>query len=199
MFRSTFMVTLSMAIVGLFACAVSSPVHKYPSVQPGKVYPGTVLNIAAPNSEGWHLLDSSSSRMVFARNGSESGESFIASIIAFYPPQTDSPDEFESLIVQGAQRDAETERFSTKQFTHQFTSARGYPCVQMQNISEDRQAQSGQNKIDKLILQNEHLYYRHPVQKNIGFAISYSHRGQNLYPNFQKEAQSFIEGVQVPK
>jgi len=199
MFRSTFIVALSMAIVVLAACAVSNPAREYPSVMPGMVYRGTVLNIAAPNSEGWHLLGSSPSRMAFARNGDGPGECFIAQVVMFNPPQTNSPEEFEALIVQGVQSDANTDRFSTKQFTHQFTSARGYPCVQMQNISEDRQAQIGPNKIEKLILQNEHLYCRHPIQKNIGFAMTYSHRGESLYPDFQKEAQSFIEGIQVPK
>jgi hypothetical protein len=32
----------------------------------------------------------------------------------------------------------------------------------------------------------------------MGFAIIYSHRGQSSYPNLDAEAQSFIDGVQVP-
>jgi len=198
MFRSLLISAFSLAIAGLSACAVPTPSREFQNVPPGKVYAGKILNIAAPNSEGWQLLKSSPSGMVFARQGKAPGESFVAQVAIFNPPQTDSPEEFEAVIVKGAQRDAETGRFSTSNFTHQFTSARGYPCVQMQNISEDRQAKTGPNKTETLVLQNEHLYCRHPVQKNIGFAITYSHRGKSLHPDFQKEANSFIEGVLVP-
>jgi len=199
MFRSRVTATLLLTIIGLSACVVSAPARKFPEVQPGTVYRGPMLNIATPNSEGWHMLKSDPSGVAFARNGNAPGESFAAQVAIFNPPQTDSPEEFEALIVKGAKSDAETERFSTSKFTHQFTSARGYPCVQMENISEDRQAKTGPNKTETLVLQNEHLYCRHPVKKNIGFAITYSHRGTSLYPDFQKEAQSFIEGIQVPK
>jgi hypothetical protein len=198
MFRSSLISTISLAIVGLSACAVPTPVRESQNVPPGRVYAGSILNIAAPNSKGWQLLMSSPSGMVFARSGDAPGESFIARVAIFDPPQTDSPEEFEAFIVKVAQSDAEKDRFSTRSFTHQFTSARGYPCVQMQNISEDRLAKTAPNKTETLVLQNEHLYCRHPVQKNIGFAITYSHRGNGLHPDFQNEAHSFIEGVQVP-
>ena len=198
MSRSLLMSALSSAIVALSACAVPTQVREFQNVPAGKVYSGPILNITAPNSEGWQLLKSGPSGMAFGRRGSVPGESFAAQVAIFDPPQTDSPEEFEALIVRGAQGDAETNRFSTSKFTHQFSAARGYPCVQMQNISEDRQAKTGPNKTETLVLQNEHLYCRHPVQKNIGFAITYSHRGKSLHPDFQKEADSFIEGVLVP-
>lgn len=198
MFRSLLIGALSLAIVGLSACAVPNQVRESQNVPPGKVYAGKILNIAAPNSEGWQQMKSDPSGMAFARKGNAPGESFAAQVAIFDPPQTDSPEEFEAFIVKGSQGDAETDRFSTRKFTHQFTSARGYPCVQMQNISEDRQAKTGPNNTETLILQNEHLYCRHPVQKNIGFAITYSHRGKNLHPDFKTEARSFIEGVLVP-
>lgn len=199
MFHPLLTAALSLAIVGLSSCAVPTQVRESQNVPPGKVYSGPTLNIAAPNSEGWQLLKSDPSGMAFARRGSASGESFAAQVTIFDPPQTNSPEEFEALIVKGAKSDAETDRFSTKSFTHQFTSSRGYPCVQMKNISEDRQAKSGPNKTETLVMQNEHLYCRHPAQKNIGFAITYSHRGKDLHPEFENEAHSFIEGVQVLK
>lgn len=198
MSRSLLISVLSCAIVGLSACATSTQVREPQNVLPGKVYAGKLLTVTAPNSEGWHLLKSDSSGMAFARKSTLPGESFAAQVAIFDSPQTDSPVEFEAFIVKGARSDADTNRFSTSMFTHQFTSARGYPCVQIQNISEDRQAKTGPNKTETLVLQNEHLYCRHPVQKNIGFAVTYSHRGIGLHPDFQKEAHSFIEGVFVP-
>jgi hypothetical protein len=190
--------TFSSVILVLTACATSTSVHDSKFIPPGKLFEGLVINITAPKSEGWKLLKSEPSVWIFGRRGSTPGESFAAMVAMFDPPQTDSPENFEALIVQGAQADSNTERFRTKTFTHQFTSARGYPCVQMSNISEDTQAQSGPNKTETLIMQNEHLYCRHPERKNIGFAITYSHRGKEMYPDFQAEAHSFIEGIQVP-
>jgi hypothetical protein len=143
MFRSLLISALSLAIVGLSACAVPTQVREFQNVPPGKVYAGTILNIAAPNSEGWQLLKSDPSGMAFGRKGNAPGESFTALVAIFDPPQSDSPEEFEAFIVKGAQSDAETDRFSTSNFTHQFTSVRGYPCVQMLNISEDRQDKNG--------------------------------------------------------
>ncbi len=198
MFRSSLKVTILLVIASLTACAGPSQVRESQNVPPGKLYAGSIINITAPNSEGWQLLKSDPSGLAFGRHGSAPSESFAAQVAIFAPPQTDSPEEFESLIVKGAQADANTERFQTKSFTHKFTSARGYPCVQMNNISEDAKAQSGPNKIENLIMQNEHLYCRHPDRKNIGFAITYSHRGKELHPTFQTEAHSFIEGTQVP-
>ncbi len=197
MVRLIFAITLSSIIFSLSACTVSHQGNaKF--VPPGKVFAGPLLNVSAPNSEGWQQLESSPSGMTFARKGEAPGESFAARVTRFDPPQTDSPEEFENLIVQGAIRDAETERFSTKQFSHQYISTRGYPCVQMKNISEDRLAQIGSNNTTSLILENEHLYCRHPTKKDLGFAITFSHRGKNLYSAFATEAQSFIDGVQVP-
>jgi hypothetical protein len=49
-----------------------------------------------------------------------------------------------------------------------------------------------------LLLQAKSLYCQHPKNPYNGFAIIYSHRGQSLYPNLDAEAQSFIDGVQVP-
>lgn len=198
MFRSYLKVTISLAVAGITACTGPSQVRESQNVLPGKLYAGPVINITAPNSEGWQLLKSDPSGWVFARRGSAPSESFAAQVAIFDPPQTDSPEKFESLIIKGAQADANTERFQTKSFTHKFTSARGYPCVQMNNISEDAQARRGPNKTETLIMQNEHLYCRHPVRKDIGFAITYSHRGKALHPAFQTEAHSFIEGIQVP-
>ena len=198
MFRSLVIGTTLLAVVGISSCAISTSVREFQNVPPGKLYVGPILNITAPNSEGWQLLKADPSGMAFARRGNLPGESYAAAVARFNPPQTNSPEEFEALIVKGAQGDAETDRFSTKTFTHKFTSARGYPCVQINNTSEDRKAQSGPNKTETLVMQNEHLYCRHPVEKNIGFAITYSHRGKDLHPDFQNEARAFIEGVQAP-
>jgi len=185
-------------IISLSACASRNSAQKNPNVPPGKVYSGKVLNITAPKSDGWKLLQASPQGMAFGKQGDIPTESLAARVLKFDPPQTDSPEEFESLIVEGAKSDADTERFSTKHFSHKFSSSRGYPCVRIKNVSEDKQARNNLGTVEVLVLRNEHLYCRHPMRKDVGFVITYSHRGKNEPNNFQKEAQSFIDGTQVP-
>ncbi|MEE8343523.1 MAG: hypothetical protein V3R51_06935 [Gammaproteobacteria bacterium] len=194
-FISGFVVAI---ILGLSGCAATVPLRNFGPVPPGEVYPGKYMNITAPKSEGWSLIGSSTSGMVFARNGDAPNESFAAQVIIFDLRQTKSPEDFEALIVRKAGRDLETRRFTTKDFSHQYSDARGYPCVQAHNVTEDRQARTGPNKTETLVMENEHLYCRHPTLKNTGFVIQYSHRGSTLYPKFNGEARAFIEGVQVP-
>jgi len=49
-----------------------------------------------------------------------------------------------------------------------------------------------------LLLETYSLYCRHPVRTNTGFAAIYSYRGRSRYPNLDKEAEDFIQGIQVP-
>lgn len=188
------LVLLASAIVASSGCAVSP---QFDPVPPGKIFAGSYINVSAPKSEDWKLVQSSPAGMAFARRGSDQGESFVASVAIFDLPQTASPREFEQLIVSGASGDLKTSRFATSEFTHSYTEARGYPCVKTHNISEDKKAQTGSGDTSTLVLENYHLYCRHPVRTNTGFDIAYSHRGKSLYPNLQNEAQAFIEGVQV--
>lgn len=190
-----FMVTMMCAELSF---ALDTPSQEPQRVSPGKLFEGSYINITAPKTEGWYLIESSSAGMSFARGGNAPNESFAAGITMFPMPTTNSPEEFEAFVVQGASQDAETARFSTKELTHQYSEARGYPCVKIHNVSEDREAEVGAGKTAVLLLENEHLYCRHPVRTDTGFAISFSHRGSKLYPTFFSEAQSFIEGVQVP-
>ena len=186
-------------VAALAACASAPATRQFESVPPGKVYYSSYLNIAAPQAEGWHLIESSSVSMSFARSGSQPNESFAAAVAMFdLTEQTNSSAEFEALIIKKASYDLETERFSTTKFEHHYMDIRGYACVQIHNVSEDNQAQVGGGRTERLTLENEHLYCRHPVRTDTGFAITYSHRGNSLYPNLRAEAQSFVQGVQVP-
>ena len=188
----------SLAVALVSACAPSVRTRGLPRVPAGSFYPGTYINITAPRSDGWHLVESSDRGMTFARSGTASGESFTAQVLIFPLEPTSSPEEFEALVVEQATRAANTQRFSTTDLSHSYSEARGFPCVKMHNVSIDREAQIGGGRTEVLILENEHLYCRHPVRTATGFVISYSHRGRVRHPQLQAEAMSFIEGVQVP-
>lgn len=188
----------TLCVLALVALAATPLGEAVETVPPGKVYSGEIIRIAAPVSEGWMLGHSDSSAMIFLRRGNDRGESFAATVTMFDPPQADAPEEFEALIVQGFKEESDPARFSEIEMTHQFTTVRGYPCVQIYGVSEDREARTGVRRKETLLLQLEGLYCRHPVQRTLGFAVAYSHRGKALHPGFHDEARSFIEGVQVP-
>lgn len=198
MYRSFALVSVLVAILGLSACAIPTPSRTFEGVPPGKQYEGGYINIAAPKSEGWHLVESSTSGMAFARSGDASNESFAAQVSMFDLPQTNSPEEFEALITRGVEEDSARTRFTTKQFSHQYSHGRIYPCLQIHSVLEDKYAQTSSSKTESLQLESESLYCRHPVRRNTGFAATYSYRGRGLYPDFHNEAQKFIDGVQVP-
>jgi hypothetical protein len=136
--------------------------------------------------------------MAFVRPGIARGESFAALVTMFPLEQTNSPEEFEALIVKQASGDANTQRFSTTELSRSYSEERGYPCVHMHNVSTDREAQIGGGKTEVLVLENEHLYCRHPVQTDTGFVITSTYRGRGRYPQLRAEAVSFMEGIQVP-
>ena len=75
---------------------------------------------------------------------------------------------------------------------------RGYPCVELNYVTKDKQAQTSPTRRERLLLQAESLYCRHPVRKNTGFSITYSHRGASLFSGFEAEAKGFVNGIQVP-
>ena len=188
---------ITIVACALSGCASPKAAHDPVPVPAGKAYFGHYLNVMAPKSESWHLLESTGSKIAFARAGNAPGESFIAEVTLFRLGPTESAKDFEAFIVKKASADANTKRFTTTEFSHRYSTARGYPCVRIHNVSIDRQAQVGGGKVESLILENENFYCRHPVHSDMGFVITYSHRGKTRYPKFEAEAISFEEGVQI--
>jgi hypothetical protein len=42
------------------------------------------------------------------------------------------------------------------------------------------------------------LFFRHPRERNLVFDITFSWRGGSVEPDLESQAESFIQGVQVP-
>lgn len=190
-------------LAGLLAVAGSACVPPAPRTAPervpaGQAFLGSYINITAPKSEAWHLLESSGRGMAFARQGESPNASFAASVMMFDLPPTNGAKEFEELIVRQASGDLETKRFTTKEFSHHYNDARGYPCVRMHNLSEDREARTASGGTAALMIENENLYCRHPVRTDTGFVITFSHRGSGRHAQLRRDADAFLDGVQVP-
>lgn len=103
-----------------------------------------------------------------------------------------------ALIKQGIENDTSPDRFTVSNATYDYTDARGYPCVQYQATTEDKKARISLFKREPQKLQIYSLYCRHPLRPSLGFAITFSHRGTDLNPDFEKQGQDFTSGVDVP-
>ncbi len=190
-------ILIAFLIMTLSSCVTAPSLSPKP-VSAGYLYEGSYINIHAPNSNGWFLVSSSQDGIEFARSGVEKGESFAAQVLMFSLPQTQSEQEFIAIIKEGFEFDTHSERFSEIVSKFQYSKERGYPCVTVSSVVEDRQAKTSVNRIEKLILQSNSLYCRHPVRQETGFAIIYSHRGKVRFSTLDAEAENFINGVQVP-
>ena len=183
---------LFVAILALPSCASQPPGV---AVAPGKLFPGGFVNIKAPTSDGWRLIQSSGSGMVFGREGQSKGDSFVAALSMFNLPPTKTPDEFESLIKTAAAKDIDPGRFDIQQQSSKYSDERRYPCVRYQAVAKDKRPQGSKGP---LLLELDGLYCRHPVRRETGFAAVYSYRGEHRHTGLRSEAESFIQGIQVP-
>ncbi len=190
--RIAFAVLASLCALAPLAQAKDKP------VVPGQNFVGPILNIRAPNSEGWKLLESSGNAVTFARNGTSSGESFVAAVLRFPLPEHQTIDEFEALVKHGVENDAPPDRFKSIDATFEMSNERGYTCVLYKGTAEDTKARTSLFSKSHLILQVQALYCRPPNMEKAGFAATYSHRGPTKVDDFDAQASEFIEGIQVP-
>lgn len=182
-------------ILGLQGCAGTAQLRKPVSVSPGQVFAGGYINVTAPNSDGWQLIESSGTGMVFAKGNQAARESFVAYIKMFNLAPTNTPQEFEALIKTSAEKDIDPTRFDLQQTSFKYSDERSYPCVRYHSVAQDKTPQGLKGP---LLLESDGLYCRHPVRQETGFAVIYSHRGETLYANLRNEAENFFQGVQVP-
>lgn len=58
------------------------------------MFAGGYVNVTAPNSDGWQLIQSSGSGMAFAKGGQAANESFGAQVLMFNLAPTNTPQEW---------------------------------------------------------------------------------------------------------
>lgn len=181
----------------VLSSAAAQP-RTFETVSPGQLFKGAYIDIRAPNSEGWRLVQSSSTGMAFAKPGQAPGESLSAQILMFELQPTETPEQFLALIRSGIEKDTDPGRFNVIRSTSEYTAERAYSCVRYRAAIEDRAAQTSASTRETLLLESEALYCRHPIRSTTGFAAIYSHRGRNPHPGLDGEAREFMQGIQVP-
>jgi len=167
-------------------------------VAPGQILAGQLLNIHAPNSTGWELVTSSIDGVEFAKHGDDSVETYGAQVLKFGPPAFVKPEEFLAFVKDGVAREISPRRFDLVSSDIKLWDARPYPCVRVEYVARDKKARTSMLGTKTLLLQTRALYCRHPTERELGFAIIFSHRGRAIDPNLQTLADDFIQGVDVP-
>jgi len=180
-------------------CLVPAVVNAQALVPAGKVFSNAFLDVRAPASGNWMIVKSSQTELAFARTGAAVNESFIAQVTLFALPDLKDKAEFEALVRQGIEADAPAERFKSVSSNYEYTEQRGYPCVKYVGVTEDMKAKTATSATVSLLLQFNSLYCQHPGVPGVGFMVGLSHRGAVLDENMAKDAEAFLEGVQVAK
>jgi hypothetical protein len=196
MSRQRSLLCFASCVLLLASCA--SPSRQFPAVTPGQSFEGGFINVRAPNSEGWRLVDSSTRGMAFGKPGLAAGENLSAQVLMFDLRPTETADQFVQLIKEGIQKDTDPTRFDAVDSSTVYTNEREYPCVRYHGVFNDKEARTSPTTKEQLVLETYSLYCRYPARTSSGFAAIYSYRGRSRYPALDKEAEDFIKGVQVP-
>jgi hypothetical protein len=136
--------------------------------------------------------------MAFASKGAMPEDSYVAAVNFFPLESATNPDAFVALIKRGVDEDTSRHRFELVDIKYEYTDQRGYPCVRMNSLVNDKNAATGLFSRRELKLETRSLYCRHPQKQDNGFSVVFSHRGETLDPELDGKAQMFIDGVQVP-
>lgn len=167
-------------------------------VNPKQLFPSSILNVYAPDSEGWVITGAGSNGISFGKKGVEAAETYGAQVIIFEMPPTTSGEELVSFVKKRIAAMNPPPRFQETNSVYQYSEDRGYPCVNVQIGFDDTAAVSPTGK-EQLKLQVSSLYCRHPVQQQLGFLAAYSYRGKTADNQIEGAAKSFIAGINVPE
>jgi hypothetical protein len=170
---------------------------RHPSLSPAQDFSNSMFILLTPNSKGWVGLSRSPATISFGRVGSSRTDSDVAAVTLFSIPEGLSPEGFLAHAKDGLERDAPAPRFEVKESLIRLSQARSYPCVEYDATSIDHGKQLLFLPRKDLLLRLIALYCQYPNKPGLGFSISFSHRGTELPPNFDAEAQDFIAGVEV--
>lgn len=167
-------------------------------VTPKQFFPSSILNVYAPDSDGWVVAGAGSNGISFAKRGAESGETYGAQVIIFEMPPTTGGEALVGFVKNRIATMNPPPRFQETNSSYQYTEDRGYPCVNVHIAFDDTAAVTPTGK-EQLKLQVISLYCRHPKQQQLGFFAAYSHRGKAADDQIEVAAKSFLKAINVPK
>jgi hypothetical protein len=179
----------------VFAAYAQSPGQP---VAPKQPFPSRILNVYAPDSEGWIITGAGRNGIAFAKRGAESSETYGAQSIIFEMPPTAGHQELVTFVKERIAAMNPPPRFQEANSNYQYIESRGYPCVDVHIDFDDTAAVTPAGR-EQLKLQVISLYCRHPVLQQLGFFAAYSHRGKATDDQLDLAARTFIEAIGVPE
>ena len=186
-----------MLLGALLSSAVNAQSPGQP-VAPRLFFPGGVLNVYAPDAEGWVITGLGSNGISFGKRGGEAVETYGSQVVIFEMPPTDGGEEMVDWVKKRIAEMNPPPRFQETDSSYRYTEDRGYPCVDAHIGLDDKAAVTPVGE-KQLKLQVLALYRRHPEQEQPGFLAAYSHRGKTADDQMEAAAKGFIEGVNVPE
>ncbi|HMM54898.1 MAG TPA: hypothetical protein PKC23_07770 [Candidatus Desulfobacillus sp.] len=183
--------------LSLLSCGIASAQSPGQPVAPGQPFNGEILNIRAPDSNGWIVTGMARNGISFGKRGAESGETYGAQAIIFEMPPTNGSEELVAFVRKRIAAMNPPPRFLETRSEYRYTDTRGYPCVNVRAAFDDTAAVTPSGR-EQLKLQVLALYCRHPEQRHLGFFAAYSHRGKTADDRMEDSARSFIDSVVVP-
>lgn len=155
------------------------------------------INIYSPNSNNWVKIKHSKKDIVFAKKGIENYESYIARIVFFPQTYSSNKKDFLEQIKKVNSKINNKKRFDILKSNFKFLN-RSYECVLARSLMKDKKAKVPYGT-DSLLMQVKSLYCKDPKNKKMAFMIGYSFRGKLVTPNFDSEADSFIDSIRFPQ
>lgn len=182
---------------GLLSAAANAAPPPAP-IDAGHQFHGDVLDIRAPNSEGWALSQATPGTWAFVRQGPAANESWGATIAAFRTSPTSTAAQFAAQVQDGASKDTSSDRFVKHDSTWEIDESRGYACVRNRASFDDTKAALATGGKATQLLQVASLYCHHPRRPELAFAIIFSHRGGTPDADIDQQGADFAAGIQVP-
>src|SRR5262245_52218317 len=91
-------------------------------VEPGFLFKGGYVNVRAPKTRGWFLLDNSGTGISFAGAGLSKGESLAAQVMMFELAPAQTPEEFIILVKEGVAKNHDAQRFDVIESRTEYSS-----------------------------------------------------------------------------
>ena len=187
------MLFLSITII-LTSCAK----NEQPKLPANYFYEGSYINIHSPKQKNWSLMKKDQTQIIFAKFGKKYNESYIARVVFFPIEKRTTDKELIKFFTINALKSSNKERFDLLESNIKESKQRKYTCVLGKMLYKDKMAKTRKNNKELLLMQVKSLYCIDPKRKNrdAGFMIGYSYRGKKINSTFDKEADSFIRGVE---
>jgi hypothetical protein len=185
---------IALAVASCGAAAWADAPRERPA-KPGQEFGGKAMLVRAPSSEGWVVRETAND-ILFGHRGAAKNETYVATVTFFELPEaeTKSAEAFTAFIRAQTAADLPAERFADPTASYEYTEARGYPCVKYVGSAIDKKAPGGPLRQTMVA-----LYCQYTRRAGMGYAAIYSQRAKQIDADLAQQAETFLEGVRVPK